>query len=211
MKSVAQATWNGSMGCIFVFSFDVFPCSVPHWFQLLFNDDWWVVWKENCDSCLAKHQFVRKSLTWWYVRTDKVLSKQKECGKRETHLLLVDKRKLEANSILYLVRMFLPVIVWFCFLKRKKLLLSLLLVREMITRKTLKEKAALLCKISLFINSIRVSKRVQVLSVSEWLASFVRNVTMKWEGADWKRGCRHLPRSRGKEIRNNGVKQKKNQ
>lgn len=96
-----------------------------------------------------------------------MLSKQKECGKRETHLLLVDKRKLEANSILYLLRMFLPVIVWFCFFKDKKVAVVFTFGERNDNKKNTQGKAALLCKISLFINLIRVSKRVQVLSVSE--------------------------------------------
>lgn len=72
------------------------------------------------------------------MRRDNVLSKQKECGKKEIPLLLV-KRKLKTNSIPYLIPMFPPVID-FSFLERKKLFLSLLLMKEMITKYTLKEK-----------------------------------------------------------------------
>lgn len=39
-----------------------------------------------------------------------MLLKQQECGKREAHLLLVDKRMLKLNSIPYLIPPFLPVI-----------------------------------------------------------------------------------------------------
>lgn len=67
-----------------------------------------------------------------------MLSKQKECGKKEITLLLV-KKKLKTNSIPYLIPMFPPVIDFF-FLERKKLFLSLLLMKEMITKYTLKEK-----------------------------------------------------------------------
>lgn len=93
-----------------------------------------------------------------------MLSKQKECGKKEITLLLV-KKKLKTNSIPYLIPMFPPVIDFFF---RKEKVVFVFTVDERNDNKIhAQRKAALQHKVLVFISLISISKRVQVLSVCE--------------------------------------------